>query len=71
MDLCLRTGRRLCRARNCAWQAGRKYYIEVVDESDGGDDHLTVSWQAPGGEPEVIPGEFLSPFPTQEEKGKQ
>jgi hypothetical protein len=52
-------------------QAGRKYYIEVVHESDGGDDHLTVSWQAPGAEPEIIPGKFLSPFLTQEEKGKE
>jgi hypothetical protein len=44
-------------------QAGRKYYVEVVHESDGGDDQLAVSWQAPGGEPEIIPGKFLSPFP--------
>jgi hypothetical protein len=52
-------------------QAGRQYYIEAVHESDGGDGHLTVSWQMPGGEPEIIPGKFLSPFPTQEEKGKE
>jgi len=52
-------------------QAGHKYYVEVVHESDGGDDHLTVSWQAPGGEPEIIPGQFLSPFPMQEKKGQR
>ena len=51
-------------------QAGRKYYVEVVHESDGGEDQLAVSWQAPGGEPEIIPGKFLSPFPTQDKKGK-
>jgi hypothetical protein len=51
-------------------QAGRKYYVEVAHESDGGADQLTVMWQAPGREPEIIPGEFLSPFPTKETRGK-
>ena len=52
-------------------QAGRKYYIEIVHESDGGDDQLTVMWQAPGRDPEIIPGEFLSPFPIQGKKGQR
>lgn len=45
-------------------QADRKYYIEAIHESDGGKDHLTIMYRAPGREPEIIPGEFLSPFPT-------
>ena len=52
-------------------QAGRKYYIEIVHESDGDREQLAVSWQAPGGEPEIIPGKFLSPFPVQERKGQR
>jgi hypothetical protein len=52
-------------------QAGRKYYIEIVHESDGGEEHLTVIWQAPGRDPEIIPGEFLSPFPIKEKKGER
>lgn len=52
-------------------QAGRQYYVEVIHESGGGDDHLTVLWQPPGGDPEIVPGEFLSPAPVQEKKGQR
>jgi hypothetical protein len=51
-------------------EAGRMYYIEVAHESDGGNDHLTVIWQAPSGDPEIIPGKFLSPYPAKPKKGK-
>jgi hypothetical protein len=49
--------------------AGRKYYIEAVHSSDGGPEQLTVMWQAPGREPEIIPGEFLSPFESSAVQG--
>ena len=41
--------------------AGRRYYIEVMRKTGGGLDHLAVAWQPPGGEREIIRGEFLSP----------
>jgi hypothetical protein len=52
-------------------KAGHMYYVEVVHESDGGDDHLTVMWQAPGRNPEIIPGEFLSPFAAPKTKDQR
>jgi hypothetical protein len=51
-------------------EAGRKYYIEIVHESDGGAERLTVMWRAPGRPPEIVPGEFLSPFETPEQQPK-
>jgi hypothetical protein len=43
--------------------AGRKYYIEAQQgQSAQKEDHLSVAWQGPGREREVIPGEFLSAF---------
>jgi hypothetical protein len=45
--------------------AGRRYYIEAIRKTDGGLDHLAVAWQPPGGEREVIPARFLSPFKPQ------
>ncbi|PYJ95733.1 MAG: hypothetical protein DME23_22935 [Verrucomicrobia bacterium] len=42
--------------------AGKRYYFEVLHKAGVGDDHLAVAWQPPGGTPEVIPGEYLSPF---------
>ena len=53
--------------------AGRKYYIEAVQNDAGkGDHHLAVAWQGPERQLEVIPGEFLSPLETKtkEKKGK-
>ncbi len=52
--------------------AGRKYYIDAVQECENDEHHLAVAWQGPDREREVIPGEFLSPFETKtkEKKGK-
>jgi hypothetical protein len=44
-----------------ALAAGRRYYIEAVHkEGGGGNDHVAVAWQPPGGAREVIPGKYLS-----------
>jgi hypothetical protein len=49
--------------------AGKRYYIEVVRRTGTGPNHLAVAWQPPGGQLEVISGEFLSPFkPMPKEK---
>ena len=52
--------------------AGRKYYIDAVQECENDEHHLAIAWQGPDREREVIPGEFLSPFETKtkEKKGK-
>jgi hypothetical protein len=42
-------------------QAGGKYYIEAVHKQSGGADCLAVAWKAPGGQREIISGDFLSP----------
>jgi len=36
--------------------------LHTASATDG--DHCSVAWQPPGGQREVIPGEFLSPFNT-------
>jgi hypothetical protein len=41
--------------------AGRKYYIEAVLKVDDGDGHLSVAWEHPDGQIEVIAGDCLSP----------
>ena len=52
--------------------AGRKYYIEVIQNDAGkGEHHLAVAWQGPDREREVIPGEFLSPFVTKAKEKKR
>jgi hypothetical protein len=42
--------------------AGKIYYIEVMRRAGRGPNRLTVAWRPPGGQIEIIPGEFLSPF---------
>ena len=42
--------------------AGRKYYLEALHKQNAGNEYFAVAWQAPGGEREVIPGRYLSPF---------
>lgn len=43
--------------------AGRKYYIESLQKQGTKKaDHLSVAWQGPRRQREIIPGEFLSPF---------
>jgi hypothetical protein len=41
--------------------AGRRYYIEAQHKQGGGGSNLSVAWQPPGGQQEVIPGRFLAP----------
>ena len=35
--------------------AGKKYYLEVLFKTGEGPDHLSVAWQAPGGQPLFLP----------------
>jgi ferric-dicitrate binding protein FerR (iron transport regulator) len=42
--------------------AGCRYFIQAAQKTARGSSHLAVAWQPPGGEREIIPGEFLSPF---------
>ncbi len=56
--------------------AGQSYYIEALMKEGGGGDNLAVAWALPGtSAPEVIPGQFLSPFlirsPSIETPGNQ
>jgi endoglucanase len=41
---------------------GQRYYIEAIQKEATGGDNLAVSWQGPGMNQAVIPGNFLSPF---------
>ena len=51
------------RAKPIALEAGRRYYIEAIQKEGGGEDHLSVGWQLPGGTMQrPIPGESLAPF---------
>lgn len=44
-------------------QAGHRYYVEVLHKEGGGNDHISVGWQRPGGELErPIPGERMMRF---------
>ena len=51
--------------------AGKRYYLEVGRTCGTNQDHLAVAWQPPGGQREVISGEFLSPFKLVNQKGKK
>lgn len=42
--------------------AGRKYYIETLHKEGTGGDHLSVAWQGPGLERQVIDGYYLRPW---------
>lgn len=45
-------------------EAGKKYYIEVIQQEDAGWDHVAVGWRpaGDGADPEIIQGEFLAPY---------
>lgn len=43
-------------------EAGKLYYLEVLQEQQGGINHFSVSWKGPGLEQAVIGGEFLTPW---------
>jgi xyloglucan-specific exo-beta-1,4-glucanase len=42
-------------------QAGQRYYLEVLHKQGDQKDNLSVAWQIPGGERQVIDGQYLSP----------
>lgn len=42
--------------------AGRRYFIEAVHKADDRVGHLAIAWTPPGGEREVIAGQYLSPL---------
>lgn len=42
-------------------QAGQRYYIEVLHKQADQKDNLSVAWQIPGSERQVIAGQYLSP----------
>jgi hypothetical protein len=42
--------------------AGRRYYIQAQVIIPKGEGHLSVAWKRPGGERELLTGEFLSPY---------
>jgi glucose/arabinose dehydrogenase len=43
-------------------EAGKRYYVEVLHKDADQKDNLSVAWQIPGGEREIIAGKYLSPF---------
>lgn len=43
-------------------EAGKEYFIEADHKQYHAIDHLQLAWQMPGGEREIIPGEYLSSF---------
>lgn len=42
-------------------QAGQRYYIEVLHKQGDQKDNLSVAWQIPGSDRQVINGQYLSP----------
>lgn len=42
-------------------QAGQRYYIEVLHKQGDQKDNLSVAWQIPGSDRQVISGQYLSP----------
>ena len=42
--------------------AGQRYYIEALHVEQGGNDHLTVTWQGPGVPQSVLSGSYISPY---------
>ncbi|RIK28965.1 MAG: hypothetical protein DCC55_38335, partial [Chloroflexi bacterium] len=43
-------------------EAGKRYYVEVLHKDADQKDNLSIAWQIPGGEREIIAGKYLSPF---------
>ena len=41
---------------------GGKYFIEALHKANRFDDHITVAWEGPSMNLEVIPGDYLSPY---------
>ncbi|MEM1085137.1 MAG: PA14 domain-containing protein [Verrucomicrobiota bacterium] len=42
--------------------AGQRYYLEILHKENSGGDHLSVAWQIPGGQQELIPASALESF---------
>lgn len=50
------------RSKPVRLEEGKEYYIEAAHKQYHAVDHLQLAWQMPGGEREMIPGEYLSSF---------
>lgn len=50
------------RSKPVRLEEGKEYYIEAAHKQYHAVDHLQMAWQMPGGEREMIPGEYLSSF---------
>ena len=53
------------KSRPIRLEEGKKYYIEALHKENAANDHVSVGW-APvgGGEPAIISGDEMSPYPT-------
>jgi hypothetical protein len=45
-------------------EAGRKYYLEVIQKSDATNSDVSLSWQTAGGLPQIIPMSALETYTT-------
>lgn len=52
-------------------EAGKRYYLEALQQDNGGVNHLAVAWQIPGQERAIIAGHYLAPWGDAEENGGQ
>lgn len=50
------------RSKPIRLEAGKEYFIEADHKQYHAVNHLQIAWQMPGGEREMIPGEYLSSF---------
>lgn len=50
------------RSKRIWLQAGQSYFFEVLHKERSGSDFVSVAWQQPGGERELIPAEVLSSY---------
>jgi ferric-dicitrate binding protein FerR (iron transport regulator) len=55
-------GAEMPKSPRVALLAGRRYFIQAVLKTADRPGHLSVAWQRPGGQRELLSGEFLSPF---------
>ena len=54
-------------SRSIRLESGKRYYIELILNAGTGENHFSVAWQPPGGQREIINGQFLSPFADEQD----